>query len=287
MARGKRGDEGRRERGTPAAAPSLARIYEGPEMLGRLLEKAGSTVDLQGLVARFTAAIQEDRLPAEVIPGLFPKEPRFGGPEEAMRFYSNLFGVWDLLLAGTDPAEVVSGAVMPEPEEAEEEEAEEEGPRYAGPAVELPPRGSVSGKELPYEVVEGTWQLLADMPPRERTRRQDRYSNVQSELGEWARTVEGLDGAAQETLEYLCFELSEMFDHAFGDRFGTVRFRDLEKADAAQADGVQPYAADYVAETLDEAEEEEDETLTADEREILEGYARRALVAMTVATKEG
>ena len=43
MARGKQGPgKGgeQRERGEVAAAPSLARVYEGPDLLGKLLEKA-------------------------------------------------------------------------------------------------------------------------------------------------------------------------------------------------------------------------------------------------------
>lgn len=288
MAKGRRGQkpERKQEPGEPAEAPSLARIYEGPEALNRMLGRAGAQVDVKGLVARFSAAIAEEKLPPEVIPGLFETEPRFGGPEDAMRLYGNLFGVWDLLVAGTDPAEVLRGSVALH-ENGLDVDEEEKAAKSTGPTVELPPRGSIRGREVPYEVVEGTWQEIADLPPRERTRKQDRYSNTQSELGEWARTVEGLDGAAQEALEYLCFELAEMFDNAFGDRFGAVRYKQLEVADVADADKLQPYAADYIAETLDEAEDEEDEPLSGEERGILEGYARRAIVAMTAATKEG
>lgn len=245
-------------------------------MLDRLLAKAGAEVDGRGAASRFAAAIAEGKLPPQVIPGLFPKEPRFGGPEEAMRLYGNLFGVWDRLASGEDPAAL--DRVAPAPEE---EEALPAGP----PPVELPPRGSVEGREVPHEVVEGTWMLLADLVPRERTRRHDRYGNVQSELSEWARLADGLSGVGQETLELLCFELAEMFDHAFGDRFGAVRYRALEAAAGDDADRLQPYAADYVAETLDEAEDEVEEGLTDEERRQVEAYARRAIVAMTGAVR--
>jgi len=257
------------------AGSGLARIFEGMDVLDRLLARAGAEVDGRGATSRFAAAIAEGKLPPEVIPGLFPKEPRFGGPEEAMRLYGNLFGVWDRLASGEDPAALEAA------EPAAEEEALPEGP----PAVELPPRGSVQGREVPYEVVEGTWKHLADLVPRERTRRHDRYSNVQSELSEWARVAEGLSGVGQETLELLCFELAEMFDHAFGDRFGAVRYRALEAASGEDADRLQPYAADYVAETLDEAEDEAEEGLTEAERRQVEVYARRAIVAMTGAVR--
>ena len=284
MARGTQGPKGgeKRQRGV-AAAPSLARIYEGPELLAKLLQKAGASVDVRGLIERFREAIAADQLPPEVIPALFPKEPRFGGPEDAMRFYSNLFGIWDLLTAGVPEEEILRGPVALEEELAPAGGDEEE--ERAGATAELPPRGSVAGTEVPYEVCEATWQVLADMPPRERTRVQDRYANLQSELAEWARTVDGLDGAAQETLEYLCFELAQMFDNAFGDRFGAVRLRELEKANPDEADALQPYAADYVAETLEEAEDEEEEAVTPEELALLDRFARKALVAMTRATK--
>jgi len=257
------------------AGSGLARVFEGMDVLDRLLAKAGAEVDGRGAASRFAAAITEGKLPPQVIPGLFPKEPRFGGPEEAMRLYGNLFGVWDRLSSGVDPTALERAAPVVEEEETPA------GP----PPVELPPRGSIEGKEVPHEVVEGTWMLLADLAPRERTRRQDRYGNVQSELSEWARMAEGLSGVGQETLELLCFELAEMFDHAFGDRFGAVRFRALEGASSEEADTLQPYAADYVAETLDEAEDEEEEGLTDDERRVVERYARKAIVAMTAAVR--
>lgn len=287
MARGKRGSgggEGKGRRSEVAQAPSLARIYEGPELLDKLLQKAGASVDVAGLVERFREAIAGDELPPEVIPGLFEKEPRFGGPGDAMRLYSNLFGVWDLLVAGTSAEEILRDRVVvePEPNGATEEESARE-----PSAVEMPPRGSIEGSVVPWEVTEGTWQLLADLPPRERTRRQDRYANVQSELAEWARTVEGLEPAAQETLEYLCFELAEMFDHAFGDRFRGVKMRSLFDADPDQADRLQPYAADYVAEAIEDAEDEESEPISEEELALLEKYARQALVAMSAAIRAG
>jgi hypothetical protein len=284
MARGTQGPKGgaKRQHGG-AGASSLARIYEGPELLDKLLQKAGASVDVRGLIERFREAIAQDKVPPEVIPGLFPQEPRFSGPDDAMRFYANLFGVWDLLTAGVPEEEILRGPVEVEEEEAEEEEPEEQG--LNGTEVQLPPRGSVQGNQVPVEIVDATWQLLGEMQPRERTRHQDRYANTQSELAEWARTVEGLEAPGQELLEYLCFELAQMFDNAFGDRFAGVRLRELEGANADEADALQPYAADYVAETLEEAEDEEDEAVTADEIALLDRYARRAIVAMTRATK--
>jgi len=279
----KKGATGREAEG---GEPSMiVRVFEGIDVVDRLLARASAEVDGRGAIARFTAAIAEGKKPPEVFPTLFAKEPRFGGPEEALRLYGNLFGIWDRLERGDDPEEL-GQLVLAAPETAVEEEEEGVTLEPVGPSVELPPRGSVEGKEVPYEVVEGTWQLLASMPPRERTRRQDRYGNLQSELSEWARMAEGLSGVGQETLEFLCFELAEMFDHAFDRRFGGVSFRALEEASPLDADRLQPYAADYVAETLDEAEDEEDEALSEEERLLVESYARRAIAGMTAAIRD-
>lgn len=277
----KKGKGGGSSRGGSESSPSMiSRVFEGKDVIDRLLDRAGAEVDGRGAMDRFAAAIAAGKQAAEVIPGLFPKEPRFGGPEEALRLYGNLFGIWDRLVGGATADEL--SALVGRPPMAEEEPEE---PSPSLPPIELPPRGSVQGVEVPHEVVEGTWQLLAELVPRERTRRQDRYSNLQSELSEWARMAEGLSGVGQETLEFLCFELAEMFDHAFDKRFGGVSFRALEAASGDEADRLQPYAADYVSETLDEAEDEEEEALSGDERLLVESYARRALVAMTGAVR--
>lgn len=274
--------KGRRGGGSPREerrAPSLSRVFEGIDVLDRLLAEAGAEVDGAGAVSRLSAAMAENQAASEVIPGFFPKEPRFPSPGDAMRLYGNLFGLWDLLRIGTDPRRL---SRMTAPQAPREEEALE----AAEPvAIPLPPRGSLPGNLLPFEVVEGTWQRLADFSPRERTRRQDRYANGQPELAEWARTVEGLSGVGQETLEYLCFELAEMFDHAFAERFMAVRFGQLEGALPEEAERLQPYAMDYLLETLDEAEDEE-EPLPDEDRAMIEKWGRKAIVAMTGAVRE-
>lgn len=271
-----------KKRGKLRRAPELARVYEGIEILDALLHEAGAEVDGEQAIARLAAAIAERRPAAEVIPSLFPEEPHFAGSEYAMRLYGNLFGVWDLLLAGRSP-EALGAARAPTPPPPEEALGPEEG----GPMeYALPARGSIPGEVVPFEVVEGTWQMLQSLPERERARRLDRYENSQSELAEWARSAEALSDVGLETLEYLCFELAQMFDQAFGARFGAVPFAALEAAAPAEVDRLQPYAVDYLEESLDEAEEdEEEEGLPAEERATVEELGKRAIVAMTRALR--
>ncbi len=264
----------------PKRAPELARVYEGIEILDALLHEAGAEVDGKQAIARLATAIAERRPAAEVIPTLFSEEPHFAGSEYAMRLYGNLFGVWDLLLAGRSPEEL-GAARAPTPPPPEEDFGPEEG----GPLeYALPARGSIPGDVVPFEVVEGTWQMLQSLTERERSRRLDRYENTQSELAEWARSVEGLSEIAEETLEYLCFELAQMFDQAFGERFGSVEYGALVSAETGEVDRLQPYVVDYLEESLDEAEEEE-EGLPAEERATVEALGKRAIVAMTRAIR--
>lgn len=262
----------------------LDRRYHGPDQLDRLLARAQSEVDTRGAIARLSAGLAEGKAPPEVFPTLFAREPRFAGPEESLALYGNLFGLWDLLEGGTDPEQLLTRAPPPPPEEAaEEEEPEEE----AAPAVraELPPRGSAQGDRVPAELVELVWHGLDELAPREQARRLDRYENVQSELAEWPANTEGLSGSGQETLALLCFELHEIFDAAFGDRLGPVRFREILAADPAAAVTRQPDLVAYVAQALDLAEAAELEPLAAEERPAVEEAALKAVVGLDLALR--
>jgi hypothetical protein len=115
-----------------------------------------------------------------------------------------------------------------------------------------------------------------------RTRRHDRYANVQSELSEWSQRVPAISPIAEETLAHLCFELHEIFDTAFGDRLSAVPFRALEEADASAAKEQQPDVLAYVAECLDEAE---DEGFPGEDRAEVERRAGQAVVALAAAVR--
>jgi polyprenyl P-hydroxybenzoate/phenylacrylic acid decarboxylase-like protein len=82
------------------AAPGIAPVYEGPEVLSALLERAGSKNRAEDVVAMFTQAQAAGEPRSAVIPGIFQDEPRFESPEAARRLYSNLFGLWARLAAG-------------------------------------------------------------------------------------------------------------------------------------------------------------------------------------------
>lgn len=262
--------------------PGLLHHYQGVELLGRLLARAGASVDPRGAIERFAGAIRDGQLASTVIPTLFPAEPRFAGPEEALALYGNLLGAWDLLEDGVDPAELLAPR-PPEPEPPVEEAEDEEGDGEAEePPIEAPVRGSLAGPELPPEFVDTAWRWLDALPNREKVRVRDRYENAQPDLAEWARSA-GLPGVAQDVLERLIFELSEFFDRAFGDRYGLVKFRVLAAAHASEGRRLQPAVAAYLDESLAEVEADEEAPIEPGVRDELERLPLRALAAMCAA----
>src|SRR5512137_1250014 len=86
---------GRKERSGPPAAG-----YEGPEVLTALLARAGSPHAAEEVADHFRAASAAGEPRGDVIPSLFPEEPRFESPDAARRLYANLFGLWDRVAAG-------------------------------------------------------------------------------------------------------------------------------------------------------------------------------------------
>jgi len=250
-----------------AGGPGVASIYEGPEVLTALLRKAGSPHTAEEVAERFRRAQAADEARSTVIPTLFPEEPHFDAPQDARRLYGNLFGLWSRLAAGLGTHDDMP-EVVPEPEEELEL---------------LPERGSQAGDVLPAELVEGVWTTLADLPPRELQRRRDRFTNVQPDLQAWLESVP-LSDQGMLTLQDLAFETWAMFDHAFGERLGTVEFRDLRDLETEPpplAEG-QPALAAYLGEQL-ELSGEEDPTFDAPTRAQVERALAAVAAALTAA----
>ncbi len=249
-----------------AEGPGVSSIYEGPEVLTALLRKAGSPHDAGEVAERFKQAQAAGEARSAVIPALFPEEPRFDTPEDARRLYGNLFGLWGRLAAGLGPQDDTP-EVVPEAEEAEG----------------LPERGSQVGDLLSPELVQGIWTSLADAAPRELQRRRDRFTNVQPDLMAWLESVP-LNDAGSLTLQDLAFEAWAMFDHAFGERLGTVEFRDLRdlESEPPPLSEVQPALADYVVEQL-EISAEEDPAFDPETRAQVERALAAVAAALTAA----
>jgi hypothetical protein len=252
-------------RGGKDRGPSIPAVYEGPALLTSLLARAGSphtAEEVAGLFARAQAA-NEDR--SEVIPGLFPEEPRFSDPDAARRLYSNLFGLWARVAAGLGPHDDAP-EVVPEP------------PPPQPPAE----RGSIAGAVLPPGLVEAVWKELAAAPPRDAARRRDRFQGAQPDLAGWLDAAPLPESGALAAAD-LAFEAWAMFDQAFGDRLRTVAFRDLRalEDEPPAIESTQPALAAYVGEQLDNLADEDPAFDLAARAEV-----ERALAAVTAALTE-
>jgi hypothetical protein len=256
---GKRGAKSRaRARGAGALIPD----YEGPEVLGALLARAGSPHTAEETADRFAEAQAADQDRSVAIPALFPGEPRFGSPEEARRLYQNLFGLWERVASGR-------GAEPGEP-----------APAAAPPPPPLPERGVVPGDRLPADLVEAAWRNLAELPPAQARRLRDRFESSQPDLSAWLAAAELPESGAGAVLD-LCFEAWVMLDHAFGDRLAAARWRALEElaSEPPPLEAEQPALATYAAEQLDNLADE-DPAFGPGERAQVERVVAAAVAAL-------
>jgi hypothetical protein len=247
----------RPKRREAAELTGIARVYEGPELVSALLERAGSALSAPEVAERFRAAIAAGEDRSDAIPALFEAEPRFASPDEARRLYGNLFALWDRLAAGKDvgvdvPAADPEAAVAP------------------GEPPPLPPRGAAARGELTPELVEAVWKHLSALPERERQRLEDRFENAQPDLAAWLDAA-ALPEAVAVAARDLAFEAWAMFDVAFGDRLGAPAFKDLRavEAEPPPLEASQPALGAYATEALDLAQDD-DPSFSAAERAQVE-----------------
>jgi hypothetical protein len=259
-----------RRRGGGRPAPTgIVAVYEGPEVLTALLERAGSPHDAEEVAAVFARAHAKGEQRSAVIPGLFPEEPRFDGPDAAHRLYSNLFGLWARIAAGR-------GAHDDAPEVLDE----------PPPPPPLPERGATPGDTVPAGLVEAVWRHLAATSPRELRRRRDRFENVQPDLVAWLETTP-LSPAGALTAADLAFEAWAMLDQAFGEKLGVVGYRELREIEKEPPplEACQPAIAGYVAEQLDNVADE-DPALGPEDRAQVEKVLATVVSALTDAVRE-
>lgn len=251
------------------AAGGIAPVYEGPEVLSALLERAGSPHDAEAVSDAFSRALAAGEPRSAVIPALFPEEPRFDSPEAARRLYANLFGLWGRLAAGLGPHDDAP-EVVPEPP----------------PPPPLPLRGIAPGQAVPADIVEAVWRHLAAATPREVQRRRDRFQNAQPDLAAWLDAAPLPEPGALAVLD-LAFESWAMFDQAFGDRLGPVEWKELRarEDEPPPLEESQPALAAYAAEQLDILAEE-DAAFGAAERAQVEKVVAVAVAALTGAVRE-
>jgi hypothetical protein len=231
----------------------LSRVYEGAPVLEALLAAVGAPHPAEAVKALFKEAQLAGALPSEVFPGLFEAEPKFASPEAARRLYGNLFGLWDRIAAGQ----------LDEPRSRSEK---------AAPPPPIPPPPEVEGALIPDGFVQAALGALTTLPEKERTRQRDRFEQRESELCDAIRQMNLSPGAEQAGLD-LAFEVWLLCGWSLGARAGRCDFSALQKP---TPQGSQPALDRFIAEWLGEAELDEEEPLSASERQKLEPLLRMA-----------
>ncbi len=231
---------GRRKGPSDQEAKGIVPAYEGPEVLESLLAAAGSPLRTEEVAERFSGAQRSGEARGEVIPSLFPEEPRFPSPEAARRLYANLFGLWERIAAGLGPIDDAPELVP--------------GP----PSLRPQPRGTLEGSLLTPELVESMWKYLAALPEREAQRLRDRFETAQPDLAAWLDQV-ALPEAGALSASDLIFETWAMYDQAFGDRLDAAASDEIAalEAEPPPIESTQPALAPYVSEQLDNLSDEE------------------------------
>ncbi len=234
----------------------LPREYEGEAILALLLEGAGSPLPVDEVKSRIEDAQGRKLPPAAVFPGFFEQEPRFASPDDALRLYSNLFGLWDRIAGG--------GPVEPVPTQPRKREKPPRAPRPAPP-----PEGPLS-----EEFVDAAWRFLADLEPREHQKLLHRYENTQPELSELVRAEAAGAISTLETADTLSFELWAMFDLARPERKQRpVSLKEL-KAALGEAETGEPALEKYIEQALAEAALEDENPLGPEEARQVRALAR-------------
>jgi hypothetical protein len=262
----------RRPKMRAGATAGIAPVYEGPEVLTALLARAGSPHGAEEVAAAFRRALQAGESRAEVIPGLFPDEPRFGSPDDARRLYSNLFGLWTRVEAGLGVEDDDAPVLVPDAPAA---------------SPSLPGRGTAIGRQLTPDLVDAVWRHLAALPERDLRRRRDRFANAQPDLSAWLDAVP-LPSAGGLAAADLAFEAWAMFDQGYGDRLEAVDFNDLiaVEKEPPPLESVQPAFAAYASEQLDVVQDE-DPAFGDPERAQVERAVAAAVATLTGAVRGG
>jgi hypothetical protein len=228
--------------------------FEGADVLAGLLDLAGSPYGPEEVLETFRQGRKAGLAPGDVIPTLFPTEPRFGDPALAQRLFQNLLGLWDLA-----PGNVSLTTPRPPPK----------------PARPVPP--DPLGAAAPtQEWVETAWRYL-DTAPRARQRLLHSFENRQDALVT-CLDERGLSDEGYGVLRHLAFELHAMLELGCGTAPDRVDPAALEKSPGG--DGGPAALLAYADEALFEAEQDEEAPVPAAERAVIRELGKKLVAAL-------
>ncbi len=239
----------------------FSRHYEGPEVLGELIQLAGSPYSLDQVIEKMREAQEAGEQAGDLIPELFEGEPQFGDPLQAQLTFQNLLGLWDLLATGQPlPRQKVPRPPKPKkPEPVHPGEFEDEGPSE--------------------DWVETAWTYLEDISERERTKRVHAFENRQDALLTHLDEV-GLSDNGYLVARHLLLELHSMIE--LGWPAGVVSVDERTLTGKVQQGGkpVPQALISYVEEAIFEAEQDEEAPLPPEEVGKLRDTVGRLLGAL-------
>jgi hypothetical protein len=235
------------------------RRFEGAPILAELLELAGSPYGPEEVLELFREARRTGGESSDVIPTLFPEEPRFQEATQARRLFQNLLGLWDLSAGQLSLA-------LP-------------GPR-ARKAKPTPPEPLAAGNPSPAWV-EAAWRYLGE-DARARTRLLHSFENRQDALVTFL-DAEPLSDEGYGVLRHLAFELHAMLELGCGTAPGRVDPAALMGSPGG--DGGPSALVSYADEALFEAEQDEEAPVPAGERAALREWVRKLVAALWAARR--
>ncbi len=235
------------------------RHFEGAAVLAELLELSGSPYGPEDVLAQFRQARAAGLAPADVLPSLFPGEPRFADPSQAKRLFQNLLGLWDVCLGKVSLA-------LPGPR-----------PKKVKP---LPPAPLVGGPPTPEWVDSAFGFLEQDL--RARTRLLHSFENRQDALLTFL-DEEGLSDEGYGVLRHLAFELHAMLELGCGAAPGRVDPAAL--TGSPEGDGGPSALVAYADEALFAAEQDEEAPVPAKEAAVLRTWVRQLVAALWAARR--
>jgi len=236
------------------------RRFEGADVLGGLLELAGSPYGPEEVLHAFRDARQAGLPASDVIPTLFPEEPHFPDRDTAQRLFQNLLGLWDL---------APGKGTLASP-----------GPRPRKPPKPVPPP-PLGARDPDPEWVELAWRYLED-DPRARQRLLHSFENRQDALVSFL-DEQGLSDEGYGVLRQLASELHAMLELGSGAAPARVNPAALEKSPGGA--GVPAAFLAYADEALFEAEQDEEAPVPAEERSTVRTLSSKLAAALWAARK--
>jgi hypothetical protein len=235
------------------------RRFEGAAILAGLLELSGSPYGPEEVLANFREAREAGQAASDVIPTLFPAEPRFADASDARRLFENLLGLWELAAGPLSLAPQQPRARKPKP-------------APPGLFLTLPPTGAWMEAAGGY--------LQGDANARQRLLHS--FENRQDALVTFL-DEEGLSDEGYGVLRHLAFELHAMLELGCGMAPGRVDPAALMGSPGGDG-GPSAFLA-YADEALFKAEQDKEAPVPATETAALRGWSRKLVAALWAARR--